>query len=352
MTHTLSRIVLTLFALFALTGAALAADPGIPFPDTSDINDQKAGSVLIYNLYTSSATSPNTQNTRINITNTNSFADIAVHLFFVDGATCSVADSFICLTANQTASFLASDVDPGVSGYIVAVASNIRGQDSGLPVHFNYLIGDEYVKAEGFSANLGAEAIAAVRGGVFLAAGGSLAILYFDGEEYNQLPRVLADDNIPSRADGNETLLVINRVGGANLATSGGAIGALFGILYNDAEDAFSWTFTANVCQLRAVVSSNFPRTVPRVESLITAGRSGWMKFWSTSTTDLSSLAKPGTPRFPVTSTNPRSLLGSAINKNANAGSQAGAFNGGHNLHKLTLNPADLIIIPIFPASC
>jgi len=41
-----------------------------------------------------------------------------VHLFFVDGATCSIADSLVCLTPNQTASFLASDIDPGTTGYI------------------------------------------------------------------------------------------------------------------------------------------------------------------------------------------------------------------------------------------
>jgi len=344
MTHTFSRIVLTLFSLVALAGAALAADPGLPYSARAEISDQKAGSILVYNLYTSSATS-GTANTRINITNTNSFFDSAVHLFFVDGNTCSVADSYICLTANQTASFLASDVDPGVSGYIVAVASSVGRRGDGSPENFNYLIGDLYVKAEGFSANLGAEAIAAERDNPYEAiSGGSLAVLYFGLGYYNRLPRVLAVDNIPSRADGNETLLVVNRIGGANLATSGNAVGRLFGILYDDAENAFSWTFNANICQLRAVISSSFPRTVPRVESVIAAGRSGWMKFYSTSTTDLSG--------FGLSAANPASLLGAAINKNANAGSQSNAFNGGNNLHKLTLNPTDLIIIPVFPPNC
>ncbi len=84
-----------------------------------------------------------------------------MHVFFVEGTSCGVADTFICLTRNQTASFTTSDADPGTRGYIVAVAVNFRGQ----PINFNFLIGDEYVKyASGHAANLGAEAVAAVAG--------------------------------------------------------------------------------------------------------------------------------------------------------------------------------------------
>src|SRR5215471_3652965 len=122
----LTSAFLALFALVMLSASALAADPGIVYPPESAVSDQKAGSVLFYNFYSSGATSGATQNTRVNITNTSSTAPAFVHLFFVDGASCSIADSFICLTQNQTASFLASDVDPGVSGYIVAVAVEPR----------------------------------------------------------------------------------------------------------------------------------------------------------------------------------------------------------------------------------
>src|SRR5262249_47992081 len=134
--------------------------PGQPFPDSSEVSDQKAGSVLVYNLYTSSATSSTAQNTRINLTNVSPTDQVAVHLFFVDGATCSIADSFVCLTPNQTTSFLASDIDPGTTGYLIAVASDCV---TGCPIAFNCLIGDAYVKfSTGHAANLGAEALAAV----------------------------------------------------------------------------------------------------------------------------------------------------------------------------------------------
>jgi hypothetical protein len=95
--------------------------------------------------------------------------DIAVHLFFVDGATCSIADAIICLTKNQTTSFLATDLDPGTTGYLVAVASD---PTTGCPVNFNFLVGDAYIKlTSGHQANLGAEAFQRWRAGRWRAMG-------------------------------------------------------------------------------------------------------------------------------------------------------------------------------------
>ncbi len=315
-------------AIFA-PGAAPCSDPvgpGIPVPATSEMSDQKAGSVLIYNVYTSGATSGNAQNTRINITNVHPQRDAWVHLFFV-AESCAIADSYICLTANQTASFLASDLDPGTTGYIVAVAVDGR---IGCPVNFNYLIGDEYVKfASGHAANLGAEAFAA--GSASPCDGNSVtATLAFDGQNYNRLPAVLALDNVGSRADGNDTLVVINRIAG-NLGIGASSLGTLFGILYDDAENALSFS-VAGGCQLRNSITNNFPRTTPRFETFIPAGRTGWAKVFN--------------------QTGAIGITGAAINFNANAASSAGAFNQGHNLHALTLNATNGYVIPVFPPSC
>jgi len=325
----LAHALLALFALVVMSSFALAADPGLPLPASSEVSDQKQGSVLVYNSYTSGATSGNTQNTRINITNTSTASGVSVHLFFVSDG-CSIADSFICLTATQTATFLASDVDPGVSGYIVAVATDGNGE----PRTFNWLIGDEYVKfTSGHSANLGAEAFAKLTDTNVISTDGSLAALFFDGAllagSYNRAPRVLADDNVPSRADGNDTLIIINRIGG-NLAIGASTLSTLFGLFYDDSENVLSFSITGS-CQFRNSLSNTTPRLTPRFETFIPAGRTGWFKVFSQS--DIA-------------------ILGAAINLNANAGTAAGAFSSGHNLHKLTLSAAATLTIPVFPPNC
>jgi hypothetical protein len=304
-----------------------AVGPGGAFPSSAEMSDQKAGSVLVYNIYTSS-TDPVRQNTRINLTNAHSRLAAFVHLFFVFEG-CSIADSYVCLTANQTASFLASDLDPGVTGYIVALAVDSRG----CPIDFNYLIGDEYVKfASGHAANLSAEAFAALPGGLPICDGSSVtAALNFDGVSYNRAPRVLALSNVASRADGNDTMLILNRIGG-NLGIGAASLGTLFGILYDDAENALSFQ-VSNACQLRSSLSNGFPRTAPRFETFIPAGRTGWIKVFSQPPADIG-------------------ITGAAINFNPNLASSAGAFNQGHNLHALTMSAANTYTIPVFPPSC
>jgi len=330
-----------MMALALMSVVSLAADPGNPLPATSEVSDTKTGSLLVYNIYTSAASGGNTQNTRVNITNVNLTSQSLVHLFFVS-ADCTIADSYICLSAAQTASFLASDVDPGVKGYILAVAVD----NLGCPIRFNFLIGDEYVKfSSGHHANLGAEAFAAIIGadtpdtaddaitGIACNPGLPSVDVSFSGAAggYNKLPRSLALSNFPSRADGNDTMLIVNSIAG-NYATGATTSGGLFGVIYDDAETPFSYNLTG-ACQVMGSLSDGFPRTTPRLSQIVPAGRSGWLKIYNL-TTD-------------------RALLGAAINNNANANAQANAFNGGHNLHKLTLTAGGTTItLPVFPPTC
>jgi len=317
--------LLAVCALLVVSSAGFAADPGLAYPAASEVSDQKAGSILFYNTYTSSASAPATENTRINITNTNTTSGAFVHIYFVEGTSCGVADTFVCFTQNQTASFTTSDADPGTRGYIVVIA--VDGL-TGCPANFNFLIGDEYVKyASGHAANLGAEAIAAIA--VIPADCGAstvATVVNFDGISYNRLPRVLADDSIPSRLDGNDTKLIVNRVGG-NLVTGAASLGTLFAVVYDDAENTFSTSFSGN-CHLEfSIGAGNLPRVVGGWNALLPAGHTAWMKFWSTS--DIG-------------------ILGAAINFNA----AAAGFNGGHNLHKLTLSNANSYVVPVFPPAC
>ncbi len=320
-----SSLLLILAALILFAAAALAADPGTTYPADSQISDQKAGSVLIFNIYTSSATNAAVENSLINITNTSASRQANVHLFFVDGASCSPADSIMCLTPNQTVSFRASEFDPGTMGYIVVIAVD----NNGWPAIHNFLIGDEYVKfATNHAANLGAEAIAAREVPAYDPKLPT-ATLSFNGTQYNRLPMVVAVDSLPSRMDGNDTMLIINRVSG-DLSVGADSIGSLFAIMYNDTENAYSFQLSTLRCQLRFSLTNTQPRTVPRFTNIVPTGHTGWVKMWSLA----------GAP-----------LLGASINFNPNASGAPGAFNQGRNFHKLTLTTSS-VSIPVFPPNC
>jgi CSLREA domain-containing protein len=303
-------------------------DPGVRAATESPLSDQKTGSALIFNFYTSSAINPTIQNTRINLTNTDQARTVSVHLFFVDGSDCSVADSVLCLSQNQTASLLAADIDPGVTGYLIAVA--VDGA-TGCPISFNRLMGDAYIKLpSGHQTNLSAVAVAALSGAPLACdAGSSTAVLDFDGVSYNRIPRALAVDNLGSPLDGNAPLLILNRIGGS--LTSGlSRLESVFGILFDDAEHPFSFSFNGG-CQFRSVLNNNFPRTTPRPGSVIPVGHTGWMRLWTTEDTG---------------------MLGAIINANPQAATNPNAFSHGHNLHALTFTARASLTMPVHPPGC
>jgi hypothetical protein len=325
----LSRVLLTLLAFGVFTGAAMAADPGLLYPPDSQISDQKAGSILVYNLYTSSSTLPG-GDSRLAITNTNSAQEAAfVHLFFIQGSNCNVADRFTCLTGQQTLAFLASEMDPGVTGFVVAIA--VDGV-LGCPVNFNFLVGDVFVKfASGLHGNLGAEAITAIGDpGLGCDANAVTTVLRFDGISYNLLPRVLAVSNFPAIDDGYTSRIWINRIGG-NLLTSNSSVGSITGLLFNDAENGLSWSVTGG-CQLSLEISPADIRTTPPVNLHVPANTSGWLKL-ANFTSDVA-------------------LLGCIITAHPNLATARNAFTGGRNLHKLTLSAAAVYTMPIFPPTC
>ncbi|MFN0124089.1 MAG: hypothetical protein ACKV2V_26600, partial [Blastocatellia bacterium] len=298
--------------------------PGDPPSPGAPVSDQKAGSILFFNYYASSATQSTNENTRINLTNT-AQGGVYVHMYFIDGASCSVADSYVCLSGNQTVSLLMADLDPGVRGYAIAVAVD----GAGCPIKWNYLIGDEYFKlSSGHMANLGAEAIAALTENPAGCAVTSTTVkLRLDGVQFNYAPVTLAVDALMSPEDGNSTMLILNRVGG-DLTSTAAEVGPVFGLLYDDQENPYSFGFTASECQVSRLLSSGFPRTTPRLGNLITAGRAGWMK--------LSSAAGHG-------------LLGAVVVRNSFAATASNAYNHGHNLHKLSFTSTAEFIVPVIP---
>jgi len=302
--------------------------PGDPPPDSSEASDDKPGAVLVYPLYSSSASALEKENTRINITNTSSDQRAIVHLFFVDGASCSVADAYLCMTPEQTVSLLASDLDPGVTGYLIAV---VVDEVTGCPLYFNALIGDEYVKLEsGHAANLGAMAFTALTDPPAVC--DELAVtttINFDGVQYNQAPRVLSAGGLFGPADNGSTILVLNSLSG-DLSQSVDPLGKVFGVLFDDLENGYSFSFSAG-CQFRSLLSNSFPRTTPRLTQIIPAGRSGWMKMWMT--------GEGG-------------MIGSVLYTAPNSKTDPTVFVGGRNLHTLKLAPTSQFIIPIIVPFC
>jgi hypothetical protein len=299
----LIKSVLVICALALMSVSALAQE-------SPALSDMKPGSVLFFNRYTSNPSNPQQNDTQINITNTSQNAFASIHLFLVDGATCSIADSFIGLTPNQTASFLVSDFDPGITGYMVAVAVD------GGPTRFNYLVGDEYIReSDGRQANLAAVAVAKLSYGNVEPDNG-VATLYFDGKEYDRLPNVVALSSFNSQVTDNTEVYIYSP--SANLAT-GEASGTttVFTLVYDDVENVFSTSIrfecygTIRLSSLR-VAAGSLNRIVP-------VGRTGWIRF--------NGSGKP--------------LLGASIQRGP-------VFMGGHNLHALTLLSNYSISIPSF----
>jgi hypothetical protein len=323
----LKRLILSTLTAAVLSCCALAADPGLVYPATSEVSDQKAGSILVYNLYASSTVSPDTDS-RISTTNTSVNFAAFVHVFLIQGSDCSVADRFTCFTAQQTSYFLASDLDPGITGYIVMVA--VDGV-LGCPVSHNFLMGDVFVKlSNGLHGNLGAEAIAAESDPPALGCDETTTTiqLVFGGGFYNRVPRVLAVDNFPAINDGYTSVVVVNRIGG-NLQTGAGTIGTIFGVLFNDAEAGLSFTLRGG-CQRVFGITDSDVRTTPRPSVHVPANSSGWMKFWSTDNIG---------------------IMGAVITGHPAQASARNAFTGARNLHKLRL-AVDAFVMPVFPPTC
>lgn len=326
----LKKTLYAFCAILTLTSMAFGADPGRPDREADDARrptagDQKPGSVLVWNIYTSSGTD-SSEDTNISMTNLNTTQSAYVHVFFVaDG--CSTADAFICLTPNQSATFLTSDVDPGIKGYVIAFATNNKG----CPISFNHLIGSEFVKfGSGHSANLQAESYAALYNGVLpgCSAASTNVRLPLDGVRYNAAPVVLAVDKVPSLPDGNSTMLILNSLEG-DLAVGMAPIRAFGGTLFDDAENAVAFSATG-ACQFRSLLSDDFPKTTPKFSQFIPIGRSGWMR---------------------VMAREEKTISGAVINFHPNTATRRGAFTGGHNLHHLRYASGGFSA-PVFEPSC
>lgn len=315
------------FGFVPAEATARLTGPGRQIPPPSVIKDTKPGSLLIFPIYTSDPTNPSRQDTRLSLTNSSESRSICVHMFFIDGSSCAVTNTYTCLTPNQTTSFQAVDLDPGVTGYAVMVAVD----EAGCPVSFNNIIGDEYLKLNsGHKANLAAESFSALYTGTLPGcdSAATAATLNLDGLQYNMSARVLAASAIASPGDGHQSLLVLTRTGG-DLRVGATTFGNLVGVIYNDVETSASFTIPGGECLIQRPLSNSFPRTTPRLSQLIPAGRTGWLKVWGEGS---------------------GGMIGALLTMNSGTAGTIGAFTGGRNLHVLT-ETTDSYVVPVFPMS-
>lgn len=344
-------VLCALICLVAMSSQSHAQNiPGLPGSANDaaqglGISENKLGSVLFFNYYTSDALSSQV-NTRFNITNVHPTQDIVIHVFFVDSVTCGIADAFLCLTGNQTTTFLASDLDPNVTGYLIAVAVDSEGR----PVSFNYLAGDELVvTSTAHRFGLAAMAIAR-RDGNYASpvnSDGVTSTMFFNGAQYDYLPYTMVLDSFPSQVGAVGAPLADTRIyvysPVHNLVTGGNSFaGTLFFLMHDDAEHTYSGQLPLNCYLASDKQRITSVRTSPPLNIIVPTGRTGWAAFFANGAQTIDCDTSGATITL---STAP--LMGATATR-------VGSFTGGHNLrYATTFNaPGYSIKIPVIPPSC
>lgn len=282
------------------------SSPPPPPPPPEEPSSKSGGHVLVFPFYSSSSSSPSMENTSISITNSDESHSVTLHLFFILSESNDSADRFLRLTPNQTVSMLASEIDPGVAGSILAVPVDAM---TGCPVRFAGVTGTARIKlASQQAGNMNAIALQMVDGPLSACSAKASVECY--------APRVIGG-SIVSPEDGYRQMLVITRIGGT--------LEPFIGAVLNDVESAFSFSITSASSQLRAFIDSRFPGTTPGIGSIIPAGRSGWIKLWSQSDGAIVGVILTHNPRASV------------------------SISAGRNLHHLSLTRCSISVPVVIP---
>ena len=337
----LAPITLALTTSSAQTGPVAAPSPSAP-------SDQKAGSVLLYNYFGASTTTADPEETLINLTNNHASQSATAHLFFVDGSSGAVKDSFVTLAPNQTYSLLASSLVSRFRGYLIAVAVDSQ---TGCPTSFNYLTGDEYVRlASGHTAILNAVAFAALYRGTLANCGMrptaapsevATAQLDLDGVSYDAASSLLGLDSFRRPSADSSTLLLINRLGG-NLSQGVQPIGELDGVTYDPSGEGFKFTGQAVGPQLRQELG-DLLSTDPNQAQTNDPGRLGRLQLGTAEGIALTGAA--------ISLNRNAALLPASTSDSSSTSAPTSsimALNGGRNLRYLATAKASLII-PVSP---
>src|SRR5262249_44799056 len=167
--------------------------------------------------------------------------------------------------------FLTSDFDPGIVGYIVAVAVS-----GGSPTQFNWLIGDEYIReADNRVANLAAVSIARRSSDDVLSNGDGTASLIFNDVEYERLPATVALSSFNSQTTDSTQVNIY--VPSPNLAVGSVSNTSIFTLVYDDTERVLSTT-TRSICYATLQLSS-LRLAGGSINNFVPSGRTGWIRF-------------------------------------------------------------------------
>ena len=295
------------------------------------------GSVLVYNVLTSNLSNPTIENTRISVTNTHATDSVKVRLWSIDGSTGYQSSSFsFCLGPHATSYILASDFDPGIRGFVVATAINAQG----IPINFNYLIGDEYVKfSSGHNTNLPTVAFAALYGAQNSTPPsedydltGQKVTFRLDGNRYSLAPKTVALGHLRSLVDSNQTMLVVNSLNGDATTSGINSLGQMTGTLYAalgaGTPGSPNWSTAQRLYPLTTGSSSvlGLPSGTLGSNGQIPTGSIGWYVFERQAQKGISAML---------------------INYNTNTGPDS--MKGGHNLQVLGFTDAALTLTMPLP---
>ena len=242
-------------------------------PEQVEASGQKPGSVLVYPYYTSKAATK--ADTRLSLANIGNQQAI-VHLFLIAGNDCQAANLYVCLTPFASISFKASEYDPELTGWMLAVVVDRLGN----PVRNNSLIGNAFVNSGSIVDNYGAVSFAA-NSSELAVPSGDTAKLLFNETGYDAVPDQYAVE-LQSPVDiVGQQIVTVGMLGNLTTGAMSGASQVGIGLIVNGNETptgSFS-SFLSGSCQAIATISKTSPRVPTTLERVIPSGNVGTMRF-------------------------------------------------------------------------
>ena len=326
--HKLTQFILTLMAVIGIAAVSF----GQPLPSNTtvgnastntnviEVSDQKPGSLLVFPYYRSNAQTG--VDTRLTITNLGK-RPINVHFLFMDGATCTEFDQFVCFTPNASIEWKASNFDPENTGYVIAYTVDNMGQ----PVSYNGLIGNGFVKDGVYVGNYGAESFASP-----LAIGTTIGTanlpglswnIPFDGVALDGMPSAFAVDIQSPVTTPNQRIILAGLVGNAYSGSLRGTAQLGTGLVYNGHEALRSFSpFFGGGCFKSNIIDTTNPKVSGTLGNLIPAGEIGTIRF------------------------NVGGAVGLLMTSNVNF------FSGIRTLHKTQVRYDNTLVIPLVMPDC